>query len=141
MRRWLPLATVLLSISCSSGGSSTPTTPSSNTPPLPPTSETFTGTVSPGSSDSHTFTVALSNGQLTADLTAAGPPVTIFMGLGIGMPTNGVCTLLTGAAVIVQASPAAQLSGTVNAGAYCVMVYDAGNQVGDVGYSVTVTHY
>jgi hypothetical protein len=29
----------------------------------------------------------------------------------------------------------------VASGTYCVAVFDAGNQVADVSYSVTVTHY
>jgi hypothetical protein len=94
-----------------------------------------------GGSFAHPFTVLLNNGQLTADLTAAGPPPTIIMGLGIGTVSNAVCTLLPGGSTIIPAGPVAQLSGTVNAGAYCVMVFDAGNQLADVAYSVTVTHY
>jgi hypothetical protein len=43
--------------------------------------------------------------------------------------------------VITQAGSAAQLSGTLNAGNYCVMVFDAGNQVATVDYAVTVNHY
>ena len=34
-----------------------------------------------------------------------------------------------------------QLSGTIAAGAYCVMVYDAGNQSGPINYTVVVQHY
>jgi hypothetical protein len=141
MTRCLALVLLLAAIGCSGGSGSSSTTTPSSTPPLPPTSETFTGTVPVGGSMSHAFTVSLNNGQLTADLTAAGPPPTIFMGLGVGTVTNGVCTLINGGSAIIQAGPSAQLSGAVNAGAYCVAVFDAGNQTADVTYTVVVTHY
>jgi hypothetical protein len=103
--------------------------------------EIFGGTVSVGGADSHTFTVSLSSGQLNVILTAAGPPSSIYMGVGVGTPTGSACTLLTNASVVTQAGTTAQLSGTVDAGTYCVSVYDAGNQTADITYSVTVNHY
>ena len=75
------------------------------------------------------------------DLTAAGPPTTIYMGVGIGTPTAGSCSLLSSSQVLTQAGTTAQLTGTVNAGTYCVAVFDAGNQTAQIAYSVTVTHY
>jgi len=134
----LALAVLSACSSGTSGGSST--TPS--TPPLPPTNEIFTGTVSVGGTDAHSFVVKLSNGLVTANLTSAGPPATIAMGLGIGTISNGACSVLQGGAVIATAGPTAQLSGTnFTAGTYCVAVFDVGNQSAAVTYSVTVTHY
>jgi hypothetical protein len=106
--------------------------------------ETFTGTVAVGSSDLHNFNVAVS-GTVNITLTAAGPPPTISMGLGVGNPStsNGspVCTLLSGGVVNATASTAAQLSGTVVAGAYCVAVFDNGSgQAAAVTYTVVVSH-
>jgi hypothetical protein len=141
MKRFLAGLALLACSACSGGSSgSTPTTPS--TPPLAPTSETFTGTVSVGGSDSHSFVVKLSNGLLTATLTATSPSSTVPMGLGIGTSSNGTCSLLSGGAVIATASTTAQLTGTNFAsGTYCVQVFDVGSQSADVTYSVTVTHY
>ena len=140
MKRCLALVLILLSVAC--GPTASPTTAPSTTPPLAPTVESFSGTVPVGGSRSHNFVIGLSNGQLTADLTAAGPPSTISMGLGIGMPVNGVCTLGPNAFYVGPAGPTPQLSGTgISAGTYCVVVYDAGNQVADVTYTVVVTHY
>ena len=141
MKRFLA-GLALVACSACSGGSSgaAPTSPS--TPPLPPTSETFTGTVLVGGSDSHPFVVKLSNGLVTANLTAAGPPPTVAMGLGIGTISNGICSVLSGGAVIATASTTAQLTGTnFQNGTYCVQVFDVGNQSAAVTYSVTVTHY
>jgi len=103
--------------------------------------ETFTGTVNPGSSDWHPFTINVGNGLLNVTLTDAGPPATIYMGLALGAATDTSCTLFTNAQFIVQAATAPQVSGTAGTGRFCVAVYDVGNQSADVTYSVTVTHY
>jgi hypothetical protein len=103
--------------------------------------ETFSGAIDVGGSDWHTFTVLQSGGQVNVTLTTAGPPPTIYMGLGVGTPSGDSCSLITNAQTLTQAATVAQLSGTVNAGMYCVMVFDAGNQTAQITYSVTVTHY
>jgi hypothetical protein len=105
------------------------------------TTENFTGSVDVASTDFHPFTVALSGGQVTVNLAQAGPPATIFMGLGVGTVSGTTCTLLTNGFVVAPASTTAQLSGTLNAGSYCVMVYDAGNQTTPITYSVVVNHF
>ena len=63
------------------------------------------------------------------------------MGLAVGTYSNGACTRLTGANVLAQAGTVPQLSGTANAGSYCVEVYDAGNQLVPITYNVSVSHY
>jgi len=130
------LALALTTAACS-GSDSTPTvtTPAANT-----TTETFTGTVQPNFGvDFHSFTVAQA-GTVSVTLTAAGPPATIFMGLGIGTPSASTCAVISGDSTIAPASATAQLSGTVAAGSYCVQVYDVGNEAAPVTYSVTVAH-
>src|SRR5947207_14875573 len=138
MWRFLVLVVASLAVGCQTGSdtSSGLLTPSTN-----PMTENFTGSVDVAGSDSHPFTIALSNGQLSVTLTAAGPPATIFMGLGVGSWSDPTCTILSGASTIVQAGTSAQLSGTANAGAFCVKVYDVGNQTSQVTYAVTVTHF
>jgi len=106
--------------------------------------ETFSGTVAVGGTDSHPFTVT-TGGTINVTLTAASPPSTIFMGIGVGTPstdTTGTttCTLLSGASTVAPASTTAQLSGTIGAGSYCVAVYDVGNETTPVTYTVTVSH-
>jgi hypothetical protein len=141
MKRFCACLALLVCTACS-GGSSSGSSTAPSTPPLAPTSETFTGTVPVGASDVHQFVVTLSNGQVTADLTAAGPPSTIQMGVGIGSLSNGTCTLFTNVSVITSPGPTAQTGGNnVASGTYCVAVFDVGNQLADVSYSVTVTHY
>jgi hypothetical protein len=133
------VAALTLGAAACGGGNSPSTLSTSPTPTI--ISEDFTGTVAISGNDVHAFTVALSGGQVNAILTAAGPPSTIYMGLGIGTPSGSTCALLTNGAVVTPAGTAAQLTGTLNAGSYCVMVFDAGNQTAPVTYAVTVNHY
>ena len=121
------------------GGGDSPSTLTAPTATI--VTESFTGTVAVSGNDSHAFTVALSGGQVNATLTAAGPPSTIYMGLGIGSYTGSTCTLLASGSVVTPAGTTSQLSGTLNAGSYCVMVFDTGNQTTPVTYAVTVNHY
>jgi hypothetical protein len=139
MWRLLILALVVSVVAGCQTGSDTSS--SLLTPSVNPTTENFTGTVDVGGSDSHPFTIALSNGQVNVTLTSAGPPSTIYMGLGVGSWSDPTCTLLSGASTVAPAGTTAQLSGTANAGSYCVKVYDAGNQTAQVTYAVTVTHF
>lgn len=139
MRAALIVVLAALSASCNTtDASSAGTLPPS---PAPITTETFTGTVAVGSTNFHSFAVALSNGLLTVTLTAAGPPSNISMGLALGTPGDGVCSQLMNASVRTSAGSSPQLGGTVNAGPYCVAIFDVGNQTAPVGYALTVTHY
>ena len=106
-----------------------------------PKVETFTNTIDVGGIGTHTFNVTAANGQLVATLASAGPPSTIFMGFALGMFSNSVCAPFTDQTGIFQAGSTTQLGGTANAGAYCVQVYDVGNQTGPVTYTVTVSHF
>jgi hypothetical protein len=109
---------------------------------VPPTVETFSGTVNPGSSDFKPFNINLTGGTLAITLTAAGPPATIPMGIGLGSSTAAVCTLFTGATTVAPAGNNPQLQlGPLNAGSYCVEIFDAGTLAAPVSYAVTVTHY
>jgi len=132
----LVLLSTLLVAACSQGTDTSalaPTTPTAVTQ-----TETFTGTLAAQGTNVHAFTVA-QNGTLTVTLTAAGPPPTIFVGLGVGTPSGATCSLLVTANA--QAGTAAQLTGSVtNPGTFCLAVYDVGNLTTDVTYSVTVSH-
>ena len=106
-----------------------------------PVTETFSGTVpvGVGNSDIHTFTVTLS-GDVAVTMTAAGPPPTISMGVGVGSMSGSTCSLLSGGSGTFQAGTSTQLSGIIAQGAYCVVVFDVGNASVPVSYTVTVTH-
>jgi hypothetical protein len=138
MKVLLPLvlfSTLLLS-ACSQSTDTSALAPTTSTAVTQ--TETFTGTLAAQGTNIHTFTVA-QNGTLTVTLTAAGPPPTIFIGLGVGTPSGTTCSLLVTANA--QAGTAAQLTGSVtNPGMFCLAVYDVGNLIADVTYSVTVSH-
>jgi hypothetical protein len=138
VRGVVPLALVfaLAAAACGGGSSSTGTT---TTPSVPVKTDTFNGTVTIHGSDSHTFSVS-QTGEVDVTLTAAGPPSTIVMGLGVGTSDGSTCTLLAGASTNTQAGSAAQLMGKVSAGTLCVQVSDVGNQTETVTYAVTVAH-
>ena len=94
------------------------------------------------------FTVAQSNGTLSVTLTSAVETLpdgsllsAVTMGLGVGTWSNGVCTLMPNTFVTAQGGSAAQLSGTINSGAYCVQISDVTGQLGPVAYAVALSHY
>jgi hypothetical protein len=117
---------------------SDPATPTSPTPVS--TTETFTGTVTHLSTAGHSFTVA-ETGTLTITLTAVGPLTTMSMGVGIGIWDGTSCAVSTTKNDNARTGAVA-LTGTANAGSYCVNVYDSGNVPEDweVTYEVQVVH-
>ena len=143
MKQWVcGVGMALAAAGCTNGGTTLPASATPAPAPTPvATTETFTGTVSVAGNDVHPFTVTAANGNLSVTLTAAGPPSTIFMGLGVGAYSGTTCTLISTGTITTQAGSAAQLSGTISAGSYCVMVFDVGNQSAPVTYTAVVTHY
>lgn len=131
----LAVTLLLLSSACHRND----TSPGTTTPSIMVTTETFTGTVPVRGSALHSFTVA-QTGTVNVTLTAAGPPSTIVMGVGIGTSRDAGCALLAGASTSTAAGAAVQLAGTVTPGTLCVQVYDVGNQTAAVSYTVTVAH-
>jgi hypothetical protein len=130
-----------LSAACSGGSSTLPTAPTASTPTGTATVESFDGTLDVSGSNVYPFTVTQASSPVNVTLSAATPPPTIYVGLAVGTYSNGTCTFLSGANLLVQAGANAQLSGSANAGSYCVDVYDAGNQLVPITYTVSVSHY
>lgn len=129
--------TVALAIACVACGKDDASTTSPSTTTTK--TDSFTGTVPIGGSAMNTFTVGTS-GPVTVTMTAAGPPAAIVMGLGVGVPANGICGVLAGASVTATAAATSQLGGVVSPGSYCVTVYDVGNQTAPITYTVSVVH-
>ena len=141
MKRALPLLfagmVLLAAAACQTNDDSNFTLP---TVQAPVTTDRFAGTLGLNEKAVHDFRIILSGGLLTVTLTAAGPPATIPMGLGVGTFDGTTCTLLNNGSVTTPAGASPQLSGTLNGGRYCVQVSN-GNQASPVTYAVTVTHY
>jgi hypothetical protein len=87
----------------------------------------------------HTFTVA-QTGQVDLTLTAAAPPSTIVMGVGVGTVSDSTCVVLSGASGRAPAGASAQVSGTVSPGTFCAEIHDVGNQAAPVTYTLSVAH-
>jgi hypothetical protein len=65
----------------------------------------------------------------------------VVMGVGVGTPAAGACSLGTGnVPALLQAGANATLSGTTASGLYCVQVSDVTNQLGPVAFTVVVQH-
>jgi hypothetical protein len=123
----------------------TPTTPSGNS-----TTETFTGTLTPNSANTHVF-VAAAAGNITATLTSVGPDATQTIGFSMG-----TYSALTNVCTIVLSSDAApqgfQLQGqAATQGSYCMRIFDNGSvaamqSAGSISssnpftYTITVSH-
>jgi hypothetical protein len=137
IRSALVLILAFTATACGSNSNSTiPTVPTAAATIV----ETFPGTITAAfGSDFHTFTVT-QTGALTVTLTAASPPATIWMGIGVGTPSSSVCSLLSGGSANGPAGVNPQLSGTLAAGTYCVLISDIGNFTSTITYSVTVAH-
>jgi hypothetical protein len=58
-----------------------------------------------------------------------------------GTPIGSSCTLLSGGSTVTPAGTTPQLSGTISAGSYCLVVSDVGNQTAAITYAATVTHF
>ena len=132
------LILVATTISC---GEDTPTSPT----PTPPANviETFSGTLGKNAATSYTFT-ASATGSVTATLTAVGPDakgtddLPLVVGFGIGTWSNPQCTVLLAQDRAIQGSV---ILGNVNAsGTLCVRIFDVGNVVDQVDYTINVSH-
>jgi|KBSSwiS6_1023812.scaffolds.fasta_scaffold04955_3 hypothetical protein len=125
-----------LTIAC--GNDNTTTTPTTPTTPTGPTTATFASRLTPGGAVSRSFG-ATTTGTVTAMLTNAGGPFTR-VGLGIGVPNAGLarCALSSGIATTPGSTP--QISAPVDAGQYCVTVYDLGTLTSPIDFSVTLVY-
>jgi hypothetical protein len=112
---------------CGGGNTTTPSTVAST--------QTFAGTLQPGSSASFNFTVSVES-TATLAITALAPQSTVTMGLGIGQFAT-TCTLFSS---VENAKVGSTYPVDLTPGAYCVEIYDLGNLTGPNTYTLTVTH-
>jgi ABC-type molybdate transport system substrate-binding protein len=105
-----------------------------STSPAATTTDTFSGTVSPGSPSMQTFTTSAA-GTMTVTLTALTPQATV--GLAVGTVSNSTCTP-SGQASVQQGGT---VSGSVSSsGTYCALVFDSGSLTAAESYTITVNH-
>lgn len=117
-------------------GCADPVAPVAPTPAVATLTDTFSDTLLQFGANTHQFTVTVvGNVKVTLDSVEPGAAV----GLGIGTPSFGSCTIVD--KVQTVASAGVQLSGTATVpGSFCVSVYDLGNLVEPAVYKITVLH-
>lgn len=104
--------------------------------PASPTTSTFSSLLTLNGAVSRSFT-ATQSGTVSVTLTGAGVPGTV-VGLGIGVPSTGVarCTLNT--AILTTAGSTPQIVASVDAGTYCVAIYDLGTLTDAITFELTI---
>jgi hypothetical protein len=127
---------ILVGVALCASACSDPPAPPTRTPETPTITETFTGSLLPLGNNAHQFTVNRIGG-IEVSLTGVSPGASV--GLGVGTPSGANCLTLDNLTAV--ASPTAQLRGTATIiGTFCVSVFDVGNLVETVNYTVTVLH-
>jgi hypothetical protein len=98
--------------------------------------ESLSGTLPVAGSSLQNITVS-QVGKMSVTLTSVTPAVAV--GIGVGTPSSGTCVLLDSRSPVVAGSTVL-LSGTALAGNLCVSVFDIGNLVENVTYTIEVSH-
>jgi hypothetical protein len=131
--RALLVISIVAMVGC--GDDETPTSP---TPPTPTTvTDTFTGTINKNGAASHNFTASVA-GVVTATLKTLSPDPEVVVGFAVGTWSGSACNVVL---VRDRAVQTTVIYGNVNAsGDLCVRVYDVGNVVDPVEYSIEVVH-
>jgi hypothetical protein len=132
------LAAALLSAACSNTQSPTP--PTTPTPVVSPTTETFVGTLPVGGVRFYSFSIVVS-GTVTATLVRIGGPSVspgVMVSLGLGTPSGTACSSSSPTTVSVDTT--AQVTATEQPGLYCVNIADVGNLPAAADFTVTIDH-
>ena len=132
-RRSVFLVALLAALAASSAGcgknSTSPTSPTSS-----PTTETFTGQFTPGGDASRVFTSA-GAGTVTVTITQVSA-ADVGLGVGIPQPGNIGCYL----SETIEGATSSILTAGVEAGTYCVRIYDVGTLTAPVAFTLTIVH-
>lgn len=127
--RWLMTAALLTAC----GNDPAPTAPTS---PTGPTTETFSSNlVVQGSA--WRLVSASQAGTLVATLTSVTQP-SVLVGLGVGIHSGTGTGCLLNSAVTVQAGSAPQIAMPVDAGIYCIKIFDVGSLADPMGFTITI---
>ena len=130
------IAALMLPIVACDNGPSIEDNPIVTAPITSPVTESFASQLFVGGSASRTFTAAKA-GTATITLVSAGPPTTVKLGFGIGVPDA------LGSGCLFTRSAEAAVAGTsfslpVDAGTYCVRVYDTGTLTANTAFAITI---
>jgi hypothetical protein len=132
--RWLaiPISAALMASGC------VDTTVNPDLSTGPTKTDTFQGVLHSQELISHNFTVQQA-GQVTVVLASITPLATIAIGLAVGTFDGTTCSTVVGTQND-NAKVGTTIDGNAGAGTFCVEVYDVGNIVDSVEYTVRVNH-
>jgi hypothetical protein len=128
---------ILASLASACGNDASTTTTPTPTPTSPTTSNVSTRLTVNGSI-SRSF-AATQAGTVTATLNNAGAAGTL-VGLGLGVPTTGIANCALSTTIVTTAGPAATIAAPVDAGSYCVAVYDVGRLTSEITVDLTIVY-
>jgi hypothetical protein len=100
---------------------------------------TFQSMLTESGESSRTFSPSR-NGSAVVTLDAVGPPPTLVVGMGIGIPRADGSGCLLSRAAITPAGTGTLFSMLVETGVYCVKIYDVGNVVDAATFTITIVH-
>ena len=112
-----------------------PTTPSTSTTE----SVTWSTNLANGGSTSRSFKTTR-NGTVSITLQSLAGSTTLRAGLGVGIPLGDGTGCVLSRSVETTAGATAQLELSVDAGSYCVQVYDPGTLTQPVGFTILLIY-
>lgn len=131
------IATLLLPLAACDNGPATTDDSTPTSPTTSPVTETFSTQLFVGGTSSRSFT-AVKAGTATVTLTNAGGSSSLKLGFGIGVPdTLGSGCLFTRSSEDAVVGTSYTLP--VDAGTYCVRVYDIGQLTSNITFTITIT--
>ncbi len=131
-----PLLVAVLTAGC--GNDQTTPTPTTTTPTRSsPATEAFTSNLTVQGS-AWRFVNAIAGGTVSAVLTTADQPGSV-VGLGIGLRSGAAGCLVT-REVTAAAGSSPRIDATVDAGAYCIKIFDTGTLTTPMNFTVTITY-
>ena len=136
MRRLLTLGMCVCGLALGTAGCGGSLT-SQEVSPTTTTTESFTGTLTPGGAQTHLF-VSLAQGAISATLTAVGDDNTRILGVALGNWSNNACQIAAANdSAIVNYSMAASVTAGGN---LCARVYDSQGIPDSTVYTLVVIH-
>jgi hypothetical protein len=127
----LVMASSLTLAGCGEDTATTPTTTATTTTVV------FSSNLAMGGSSTRSFEVTRA-GTVSATLTAVGNSLTLKVGLGIGIPLADGTGCVLSRSVVTVPGATAQLELSVDAGKYCLQIYDPGTLTGVVGFAINL---
>jgi hypothetical protein len=133
------LALVLVLLSAFTGAAcsdeETPTTPTTRTTE----SVTWSTNLANGGATSRSFKTTR-NGTVSVTLQSFAGSTTLRAGIGVGIPLGDGTGCVLSRSVEATAGATAQLELAVDAGSYCVQVYDPGTLTQPVGFTILLVY-